>query len=150
MLIRNALFAVVAFAAAGTSAHAAGYDVSPIGEKGAYMGCMSINATTDVTFVGVENVMSVIFQGSDFKVDKDEKVSGTWSVDGNKERPLADKANGKGIVSVDMNATIEALEMFGNGKQVEVTVGKSTMTFDLTDSRQGLADLGKCMDKISR
>ena len=50
-------------------------------------------------------------------------------------------------MSVDLVATREVMELFGNGSQLSATVGKNTYEFDLAGSKQALAELGGCMDK---
>ena len=131
-----------------TAAHAAsGYDVQPIGEPGKYIGCMAVNTDAGVNFVAVGQNLSVMMMAKGFGVAKGDKVDGTWSVDGGKERALGDKADGNGTVSVDLVATREGLELFGNGNQLSATVGKNTYEFDLSGSKQALSELGGCMDK---
>jgi hypothetical protein len=127
---------------------AADYDVQPIGEKGKEIGCMAINQDAGLAFVAVAQNLSVMMTTKDFKVVKGDPVDGAWSVDGSKDKSLSEKADGPGTVSADMEATAQALSMIANGKELTATVGKSTMVFDLSGSKQALMDLGACMDKI--
>lgn len=145
--MRPALFAL-ALTLLPVCAHAASdYDVQPVGEPGKYIGCMAVNADAGVSFVAVEQSLSVMMTAKGFGVTKGEPVDGTWSVDGAKDRALAAKADGPNTVSVDLDATREVLALFGNGNQLSATVGKKSYEFDLAGSRQALTELGGCMDK---
>lgn len=128
------------------AAHAAPYAVEPILDKGKTMGCMAINQTDGVVIVAVENSLSVIVTSPDFKVVKDDAVSGTWSIDDSKRRPLAEKANGDGIVSIDLELTKENFELLGQGDELTVALGKTIRSFSLAGSSKALADLSTCMN----
>ena len=126
---------------------ASGYDVQPVGDPGKAIGCMAINTDTGVSFVAVQQNLSVMMTAKGFRVGKGDAVDGVWSVDGGKDRPLADKADANGTVSVDLVASKEVLALFGNGNTLSATVGKNTYEFDLAGSKAALEELGGCMDK---
>lgn len=126
---------------------ASGYDVQPVGDPGKAIGCMAINTDTGVTFVAVQQNLSVMMTAKGFRVGKGEAVDGVWSVDGSKERALSDKADANGTVSADLVASREVMALFGNGNMLSATVGKNTYEFDLAGSKQALEELGACMDK---
>lgn len=145
--MRPALLALT-FAMLPVCAHAASdYDVQPVGEPGKYIGCMAVNADAGISFVAVEQSLSVMVTAKGFGVTKGQPVDGTWSVDGSKDRALGTKADGPNTVSVDLDATREVMALFGNGNQLTATVGKNSYEFDLAGSRQALTELGGCMDK---
>lgn len=129
-------------------AHAAsGYEVQPVGEPGKYIGCTAINTDSAVTFVAVEQTLSVMVTAKGFRVGKGEAVDGTWSVDGGKDRALSPKADANGTVSADLAATFEVMTLLGDGSTFSATVGKNTYEFDLAGSKQALLELSACMDK---
>ena len=151
MRFHHVLIATAAIAlATGASARAAGYDVAPIGTKGAYLGCMAVNAGTGVAFVAVGNNLSVMLTSPGWKVVKGDPIDGTWSIDGGKERTLAVKADGPGTVSVDLEANKAALDLLGGGNELTGSIGKNSFVFDLGGSKQALSDLGDCMDSTAK
>jgi len=149
-VIKSFLTTAIAAVSFCVPAFAGDYDVSPIGEKGAYIGCMATNAVAGVMFVAVQNNLSVMLSSKDFKVAKGDAVKGSWSVDGSKERALGAKADGDGTVSVDLEANKENIELFSNGNELSGTVGKDTMLFDLAGTKVALSDLGECMNGIAK
>ena len=130
-----------------TPAHAAGYQISPIGNPGAYNGCLAMDVDAGLGFVSFAQNLTVLMQAKLLDVEKGEAVTGTWSVDGSKERSLDDKATDKNIVSAGLAATKEMMALLGDGNQLTVTMGKTSVEFDLAGSKQALQDLGACMDK---
>ncbi len=130
-----------------SAAHAEGYEIAPIGERGAYMGCMAIDADTGVSFVAVGQSLSVMMSAALLRVNKGDAVDGTWAVDGGKGRPLSAKADGKNTVSADLQASREIVTLLSNGNQISAVIGATYVDFDLTRSKQALQDLGACMDK---
>ena len=148
MRFASLLFVAAAALPLCAPAHAAsGYDVAPVGEPGKAIGCMAVNGDAGLAFVAVQQNLSVMMTAKGFRVGKGDAVDGTWSVDGGKERALADKADANGTVSVDLVVTKELLALFGNGTTLSATVGKNAYEFDLAGSKQALDELGACMDK---
>lgn len=148
--MRPARFHLAAFVLAlplCSAAHADGYEVAPIGERGAYMGCMAIDADTGVSFVAVGQSLSVMMSAALLRVNKGDAVDGTWAVDGGKGRPLSVKADGNNTVSADLQASKEILTLLSNGNQISAAIGATYVDFDLSGSKQALQDLGACMDK---
>lgn len=145
----TALVLAVAVAASGT-AHAATYDIEPLDDKGQFLGCMAINATDGVVLLAMENALSLLVTAPEFKVAKGDTVSGTWSIDTSKNRPLSDKANGASTVSIDLELTKDNFELVGNGDTLTVSIGKASHEFSLAGSSKGLDGLRACMKKAGK
>jgi len=130
-----------------SAAHAEGYEITPVGERGAYIGCVAIDANTGVGFAAVGQSLSVLMNAALLRVNKGDQVDGTWAVDGGKERPLSAEADNKDAVSADLQASKEILALLANGNQISATIGATYVDFDLGGSKQALQDLAACMDK---
>lgn len=129
------------------AAYADGFEVSPIGNPGAYMGCMAIDANTGIAFVGVGQTLSVMMTAKLLRVKKGEGVDGTWAVDGGKTHALAAKADGENTVSADLQVTKETMALLSEGSQLSAVIGATYVDFDLGGSKQALRDLSDCMNK---
>ena len=126
-----------------------GYNVQPIKSEGKFIGCMAMNEDTGLTVVGTAETFSVMMTAGDFKVAKGDPVSGTWTIDGGKERPLGVKADGPSTVSADFEATMANIKPFMDGAEVTVAIGKNTIEFDLSGSMAAMNELNACMTKGS-
>lgn len=124
-----------------------GYNVQPIRDGGKFIGCMAMNEETGLTFVGTAETFSVMMTAKDLKVAKGDPVSGTWAIDGGKERPLGMKADGPSTVSADFEASVANMKPFMDGSEVTVAVGKETIEFDLSGSMAAVNELKACMTK---
>ena len=142
---RVLVVAAVASLAVAASAHAATYDIQPLNDDGKFLGCMALNQADGVVLLAVENGLAVLVTSPAFKVAKGDAVSGTWSIDDSKSRPLSERANGDGTVSIDLALTKADFAMLGDGEELEVKLGKVTKTFSLAGSSKGLAGLSACM-----
>jgi hypothetical protein len=150
MIRRLLVLATIALLALAPAARAAGYDIQPLTNDGKFLGCMAINQAEGVVLLAVENGLAVLVTSTDFKVAKGDDVKGTWSIDNSKSRPLADKANGDGTVSIDLQLTKEDFALLGDGDELEVVVGKVSKTFTLAGSSKGLAGLSGCMKNAGK
>jgi hypothetical protein len=139
--------AIAAFSLLGVAAQAASYKVDPMIDKGSFLGCMAVNQTDGIVIVGVETGLSLMVEAPEFKVAKGDAVAGTWAVDDGKQSALADKANGAGVVSIDLPLTRENFELVANGDELTVSLGKAKHSFSLEGSSKGLEDLTSCMNK---
>lgn len=149
--MRSMPLAIAAFLllplAGAMAAGKTGYDVQPIKSEGKFIGCMAMNEDTGLTFVGTAETFSVMMTAKDFKVAKGDPVSGTWTIDGGKERALGIKADGPSTVSADFEATMANIKPFMDGTEVTVALGKNTIEFDLSGSMSAMNELNACMDK---
>ncbi len=126
-----------------TAAHAAGFEVVPIGDKGAYVGCVAANSDTEVAFAAVGPQLAILLQSKLLRLRKGDEVDGTWSVDGAKERPLEEKADSPNTVSAMLNDTTMAQVM--KGKAISVTVGATEVEWQLDGTQKAVLDLAACM-----
>jgi hypothetical protein len=133
-----------------SAGHAERYTVEPMRDGKSFLGCMATNSSSTMVFVAVGESFSLMLNAPEFKVVKGDAVDGNWAVDDGKKRPLANSANGAGIVSLDLEANKDNLALFSDGDTVTVRIGKATHEFSLDGSSQALAGLGECMDKGSK
>jgi hypothetical protein len=132
---------------AASAAHAGTYKIQTMEDKGSFLGCMALNEEDNIILVGVQTGLSIMVAAPEFKVAKGDDVVGTWTIDDSKSLPLANKANGNGMVSIDLEPTKENFQLVAGGDELKVSLGKATHTFDLAGSKQGLLDLTACMNK---
>lgn len=133
-----------------SAAYAEGFDVSPIGKPGAYIGCMAVDTNAGLAFVGVGQTLSVMMSAKLLRVKKGEVIDGTWAVDGGKTHPLSTKADSDNTVSADLEVTKNILMLLSDGNQISTTIGATYVDFDLTGSKQALHDLPDCMNKNAK
>lgn len=147
---RGLVMAVFVLLAIAPGARAATYDIQPLNDGGKFVGCMALNQPDGVVLLAMENGLAVLVTSVEFKVAKGDTVKGTWSIDNNKSRPLSDKANGDGTVSIDLELTKADFAMLGDGEELEVNLGKVSKTFSLAGSSKGLAGLTACMKSAGK
>lgn len=144
------ILATLSLLAAAPAAHAATYEIEPLNNDGKFLGCMALNQVDGIVLLAVENGLAVLVTSPDFKVAKGDTVKGTWSIDNSKSRPLSDKANGNGTVSIDLEFSKADFALLGDGDELEVNIGKVSKTFSLAGSSKGLAGLTTCMSKAGK
>ena len=144
-MIRTTLAAIM-LTASVTTAHA-DYEISPMGEPGAYTGCLAIDSEAEMGFVAVGQSVAVLAYSKLLRLRVGDEVNGTWTVDDSTARKLDRKTSTADTVTADLPATRETLALLGNGKTFSVTIGATDVEWSLAGSAKALKDLGACMDK---
>ncbi len=147
MTYRLHAFATLFLALSVLPAAAASYDVQPLKDGDKFIGCMAVNQGDGLVLLAVENGLAILLSSPEFKVVKGDAVTGSWSIDNSKSRPLSERANGDGTISIDLELTKADFLLIGDGDELEVNFGKVSKTFSLAGSSKGLAGLSSCMSK---
>ena len=127
-----------------TTAYAAGFETMPIGDKGAYVGCIAANGDTSVAFAAVGPHLALLLQSKELRLRKGDAVDGTWSIDGSKERSLDDKTDTANTVGVTLSDATLAQVM--KGSTISATLGATEVEWSLAGTQQAVLELATCMN----
>ena len=123
------------------------YSVEPIGEPGAYSGCLAVDGETQLGFVGVGHSIGLIAHSELLRLRKGDAVDGTWSVDGGKSYKLDASTDTANTISASVPPTKAMYDLLVQGSTFNVTMGATDVEWSLAGSGKALTDLGACMDK---
>ncbi len=127
------------------AAHAAGYDVTPIGEGADFKGCIATNADNSLGVLAVGSTVTLIAKPAGLAVAEGGKVIGTWAVDDAATIPIDATADGANTVSLPVPNTSEAVRGLTTGRTLRMTVNGAGFTLPLGDMTQAFTSLGECM-----
>ncbi len=125
----------------------AAFKIEPIGEPGAYKGCVAIDGETELGFVGVGQSIGVIAHSELLRLRKGDAVDGTWNVDGGKTYKLDASTDTANTVSADVPPNKAMYDLLSNGNTFSVSMGATDVEWSLTGSGKALQELGACMEK---
>lgn len=126
-------------------AHAAGYQVSVLGDTTNFIGCLAINETTGVGFLAVGDSVALLANAKALKVEKGDTVSGTWSVDTGDTMKFSSKADSANTVTIDVPNDTASVTALTTGSALTVRAGNNMAKFDLEGSGEAFVNLVSCM-----
>ena len=139
------LLAAAALLTLGGVAHAAGYDVTTIGEGADFKGCIATNADNSLGVLAVGSTVTLIAKPAGLAVAEGGRVAGTWAVDDAATIRIDATADGANTVSLPVPNTSEAVRGLTTGRTLRMGVNGGAFTLPLGDMTQAFTSLSECM-----